>query len=186
MVTVTAATVPRLGDAVDDHSLGKEHLEIWTKGTSGAFTFGELLVLPPGDTTAVAATTGAVGRFGVVARLADNYDSTTGAGHMNTASSPQVLVFTNGARVIVKGTGAIIANTEVQAASTGVIAQYVPAVWTGTTPANFTGPATEFERIVGVYEGHWGESLQAGGEPPTDATTGQETLILRVSGRYSQ
>jgi hypothetical protein len=188
MVTVTASTVPRIGDPVDDHSLGKEHLEIWAKATGGgsAFTFGEVLCLPPGATIAVAATTGAVGRFGVVVRLGDNYEATTGAGHMNTDTSNQVLVGTNGGRYYVKGTGAIKWNSEVQAASTGLIAQFVPATYTTTTPANFTGPATEFERIVGIYEGHYKESLQSGGEPPTDATTGQENLILRVSGRYSQ
>lgn len=186
MVTVTASTIPRIGDPVSDDSLGSEHLEIWTKATGGgsAFTFGELLVLPPGSTTAVAATTGAVGRFGVVARLGDNYESITGAGHMNTDASNQVLVLTNGARVYVKGTGAIIANTEVGAASTGLIAQFVSAQT--TTPSGLTTAATEFEKIVGIYEGHYGESLQSGGEPPTDATTGQENLILRISARYSR
>ena len=188
MVTVTAATVPRLGDPVDIQSMGAEHLEIWKKATGGgsAFTFGELLVIPPGSNTAVAATSGAVGRFGVVVRLGDNFDSVTGAGYMNIDSSAQVLVGTNGGRYYVKGSGAIIYNTEVQAASTGLIAQFVPFAYTTTTPQNETGPATEFERVVGIYEGHYGESAQTGGEPGTDATTGQENLILRVTARYSR
>lgn len=175
MVTVTAAAIPRPGDPVTDSDLGQEHLEIWKKATGGgtALPLGSLVCLPPSTDVAVAAITGATGRFGVVVRLDDNFDSGTGRGQYNTDSSSQVLVGTNGGRYYVTGTGAIIKNTEVQAATTGLIAQ-------------FAGTLTETTRIAGIYEGHYGESLQAAGEPPTNATTGQANLILRTIGRFAK
>jgi hypothetical protein len=175
MVTVTAATVPRPGDPVTDSDLGQEHLEIWKKATGGgtAIPFGSVVVLPPSTDVCTAAITGSTGRFGVVVRLDENFDSVTGRGSFNTDASNQVLVGTNGGRYYVTGTGAIIKNSEVQSATTGLIAQ-------------FGGTLTDTTRIAGIYEGHYGESLQAGGEPPTNATTGQANLILRTIGRFAK
>ena len=186
MVTVTAPTVPRPGDPVTDSDLGQEHLEIWKKATGSSLTLGHVVCLPPSTDLCVAATTGAFGRFGVVVRLGDNYDSGTGAGHMNIDTSNQVLVGTNGGRYYVTGSGNIIKNTEVQAVTTGLIGQYIESPWTSATPGNYTGPLRDSMRVVGIYEGHYKESLQAGGEPATDATTGQANLILRTTGRFSK
>jgi len=174
--------IPRPGDPVDVNELGKEHIEIWQKATGGgsAITLGLVVCLPPNSSTCAAAVTGDFGRFGVVARLGDNYDSTTGRGTLNTDTSAQVTVITNGGRAYVTGSGTIKKNSEVQAASTGKIAQYVESTWSSTTPGDFQTPLREDAKKVGVYEGHYGESLQAAGEPPTDASNAQANLILRT------
>ena len=189
MVTVAAATVPMPGQPVDDSSLGKEHVQIWKKATGGgsAIPLGRVVVIVPGAQVCAQAVAGSYGRFGVVARLDDNYDAVTGRGDMNTDTSDQVVVLTDGARVYVQATNAGIKfNSEVQAGSTGLIAQYVESPYSGATAALYYSGLRDVSRVVGIYECHYGESLQAGGEPPTDATANQANLVLRVSGRYSQ
>lgn len=171
---------PAIGTPADPESLGIEHVETWKKATGGgsAITLGHVVRRVDATSTCAAVTTGMYGQFGVVARLFPNYDATTGAGDNNTDTSAKVVVICHdGARVYVTGSGNIPIGSRVVAASTGLVAAYVESAWTAATPNSFNLPLREFEMIVGVYEGHYGESEQNG--TGTDATTGQ-TIRIRL------
>lgn len=162
-------TVPKVGAPCNTDDLGQEHIEIWKKATTGGsrIEIGRVAVLNPTTNICAEATTGSFGRFGVVYSGADNYDSLTRRGNLDTDASDKVVVLTNGARCYVTLGGTIPGNSEVMAGATGRIVLYVETTWSSTTPADFQGPLREDMKKVGVYEGHYGESLQAAGEPPT-------------------
>lgn len=171
---------PAIGTPADPESLGINHVEVWKKATGGgsAITLGHVVRRVDATSVCAAVTTGMYGQFGVVARLFPNYDSTTGAGNANTDTSDKVVIICHdGARVYVTCSGSIPAGSRVLAASTGLVAAYAEATWTAATPGSFDLPLREFEKIVGVYEGHYGESEQSVDNPPTDATTGQTVRI---------
>ena len=171
---------PSIGTPADPESLGAEHVEVWKKATGGgsAITLGHVVRRVDATSTAAAVTTGMYGEFGVVARLYPNYDATTATGNTNTDSSDKVVVITgDGAKVYVTASGSIPVGSRVVAASTGFVAAYTESTWTSSTPADFQTPLREFEKIVGIYQGHYGESEQSAGDPPTDATNGQTIRI---------
>ena len=175
---------PGIGTPADPESMGIQHIEYWDKATGGstAITLGHVVRRVDSTSVCAAVTTGMYGQFGVVARLWPNYDSTTLQGTTNTDTSNKVVVICHpGARVYVQASGNIPKGSRVVAASTGLVAAYAEATWTAGTPGSFNLPLREFEMIVGIYEGHYGESEQSTGEPPTDATTGQ-TIRIRLGG----
>lgn len=168
---------PSIGTPADPESLGA-HVETWKKATGGssAITLGHVVRRVDASSTCAAVTTGMYGQFGVVARLYPNYDATTGAGDSNTDASAKVTVICHdGAKVYVTCSGSIPVGSRVVAITTGLVGAYTEATWTSSTPGSFNLPLREFEMIVGVYEGHYGESEQAG--DCTDATTGQTVRI---------
>lgn len=170
---------PSPGNPADDSALG-QNVEIWDKATGGssAIALGRVVVRTDATGDCAEATSGSFGRFGVVARLYPNYDATTATGTINTDSSSKVAVITGvGAKVYVTGSGTIPAGSRVVADTSGTVKAYVEATWTATTPTSFTSPLREFEKVVGIYEGHYGESEQAAGSAPTDATNGQ---VIRI------
>ena len=170
---------PSIGNPADDSALG-QNIEIWDKATGGssALATGAVAVRTDATGDCAVATAGSFGRFGVVARLFPNYDATTATGNINTDSSSKVAVITGvGAKVYVTASGTIPAGSRVVADTGGKVKAYVEATWVSTTPADFQSPLREFEKIVGVYEGHYGESEQAAGSAPTDATDAQ---VIRI------
>jgi hypothetical protein len=170
---------PSPGNPSDDSALGA-NVEIWNKATGGgsAITLGRVVVRTDATGNCAEATDGSFGRFGVVARLYPNYDATTATGTINVDSSSKVAVICgSNAKVYVTCTGSIPAGSRVVAGTTGTVKAYVESAWTSTTPGDFQSPLREFEKIVGVYEGHYGESEQAAGSAPTAATTGQVVRI---------
>jgi hypothetical protein len=169
---------PAIGTPADPESLGIEHVETWKKatGSSTAITLGHVVRRVDATSECAAVTTGMYGQFGVVARLFPNYDATTGAGDNNTDASAKVVVICHdGARVYVTCSGSIPIGSRVVAITTGLVGAYTEATWVSSTPNDFQLPLREFEKIVGVYEGHYGESEQNG--TGTDATTGQTVRI---------
>ena len=170
---------PSIGNPADDSALG-QNIEIWDKATGGssAIATGSVVVRTDATGDCAEATAGSFGRFGVVARLFPNYDATTVTGNINTDSSSKVAVITgNGAKVYVTASGNIPAGSRVVADTGGKVKAYVEATYSTTTPGEFQSPLREFEKIVGVYEGHYGESEQAAGSAPTDATNAQ---VIRI------